>query len=199
MRSSSTVFRDPPLFRQTVLPSATARIDHTSFALSGKQPQTFSIFSIGFYRRYTGITSFFLSKHFALKKKWHSVLPCCRFCVQQCYFLYFISFIIHPFILNCILTQTVLIWRMSLSWQTWTGSRTTKFWSFLSSLHFWSVSQWYFLSRPYVELEEEPVWGSQPVFELRHVVRDDSTVCRFSADSTDCPKQEFKVNGQQSS
>lgn len=36
--------QDPPLLKQTTLPSVTARIYHTSFALSGKQPQTFYIY-----------------------------------------------------------------------------------------------------------------------------------------------------------
>lgn len=192
MSSGSTAFRDPPLFRQTVLPSATARIDHMSFALSGKQPQTFSIFSIGFYRRYTGITSFFYQSTLPWRR---NGTKCCHIVASVSNNVTFIFYIIYnPSIYsNCILTATVLIWRNSPSWQTWTGNGTTESWSFLSRQHFWNVSQWYFLSRPYMELEEELVWGSQPVFELRHVVHDDSTVWRFSADVTDGPKQELNM------
>lgn len=51
------------------LPSVTARIDH-SFALSGKQPQTFYIFLMGFLQILQGKPLFFYSKHFALMRKW---------------------------------------------------------------------------------------------------------------------------------
>lgn len=71
------------------------------FALSGKTTtDVLYVFKIGFYRRYTGVTSFFFffkSKHFALKKKWQKEAEWLRLRVQTRFVL---SFIIHPFILT---------------------------------------------------------------------------------------------------